>query len=144
MRMKLFPPGREGLTGCAPTQPPLASGEQRPLVPTSGSPSGEPSPEGRPPAAAETCAALRGALSRAFARHPKLCAHCSHRQRLAASRASPSALGSSSAASAAGLRLVLDFSPLLPIPTQGAPSRLRETGALPALDRLAVRERRSR
>lgn len=56
-------------------------GEQKPPVSVSGSPPGAPSPA--PPGFAlwlRPQLALRRALARAFARHPKLCAHCSQRR----------------------------------------------------------------
>lgn len=97
-------------------------------------------PRGRPLAAA-TCAA-RGPRP-AFARRPKLCAHCSQRRpprsQSRATKCPGPPLSSRRCRASAP-----DFSPLLPILTQGAPSRLRELGARPALGWLAVRALRFR
>lgn len=72
MRVKLVPPGLEGLNGCASNQPRMPWGEQKPLVLSPrdrlGPPPGSPSGSDRN---------LRGGPRCVFARHPKLCAHCS-------------------------------------------------------------------
>lgn len=130
---ELVSPSREGFNDCASTQPRLASGEQKAFLPVSANLHGVPG--GRPPAPATTCAALRGGPRCAFARHPKLCAHCS--RRLPAFRSEPRSTkcrGQPFAAALPGFGFQT-FPQLPPIPTQGAPSRLRERGSCPAVGR---------
>lgn len=144
-RMKFFPPGWEGLSGCASTQPRLAWGERKPPVPVSASPRG--GPRGSPSCSGHN---LRGSARRpspASLRATQNFAHTAAAARplFAASRTPPSAVA---APPQPPLPLPLPlpgvglqtFPSLPPIPTQGAPSRLRGARR-PARGGLAVRVR---
>lgn len=133
-RMKLFPLGWEGLSGCASTQPRLARGEQKPLAPMSaswrGGLRGSPSGSGHN---------LRGSARRpspASLRATQNFAHTAAAARplFSASRTPPSAAAAPPQPPLPGFGLQT-FPSLPPVPTQGAPSRLRERGALQAVGR---------